>query len=117
MPCNAFGRRSPWPASSAMCTATSGTTVAARMDRCVDRCPAHAGRRDWDVSLSQRVIEFPAESCVFLCRSPTPQTPPDPVQRPDVVRMLGAALDPAAQAKVIAVHVLGFDVVTLFRQQ
>ena len=53
---------------------------------------------------------------MFFCLSSTPQTLHDPVQRPDVVRMLGAALDPAAQAKVIAVNFLGFGVVALLRQ-
>jgi hypothetical protein len=53
---------------------------------------------------------------VFFFLSSTPQTLDDPVQRPDVVRMLSAALDPAAQAKVIPVDFLGFGVVALFGQ-
>jgi hypothetical protein len=53
---------------------------------------------------------------VFFFFASTPQTLHDPVQRPDVVRMLGAALDPAAQAKVVAANFLGFSVVALLRQ-
>jgi len=94
---------------------TSRATIKAGIDPRMGRASAHTGRHDRDVSFGQRVIKISTDPGVLFFLSSTPQTPHDPVQRPDVIRMMGAALDPAAQAKVIPVNFLGFGVVALFR--
>ena len=67
-------------------------------------------------ALANASSSFLLSLSVFFRLSSSLETLHDPVQRPDVVRMLGAALDPAAQAKVVATNFLGFSVVALLRQ-
>jgi hypothetical protein len=46
-----------------------------------------------------------------------PETFYQAVQRPDIVRMLGTPLNPAAQAQIVATDLLGLDVMALLSQQ
>src|ERR1700759_1135481 len=65
----------------------------------LDLCPAHAGRGDRHIDLGQGRSELGFEGRQFLCLAAPLQAFDQAVQRPDIVGMLGTALDPPAQAE------------------
>src|SRR5579871_4379039 len=89
---------------------------AARLGR-MDLGPTHAGRGDRYVDPFQRRGELGLEGRK-LPRLATPlQAFDQTVQGPDVVGMLGAALDPAAQAEIVAIDGFGLVMMALLHQQ
>ena len=83
----------------------------------MDLGPAHAGRGDRHVDLGQGRGELRFESRQPLRLAAPLQAFDQTVQRPDIVGMLGAALDPPAQAKIVAIDFFSLGVVTLLHQQ
>lgn len=87
------------------------------MRRAVHARPAQARRIDRHVGLRLRNGQPGAQAGQFPCLSTCRQAFHQPVQRPDVVGVLGAALHDAAQAEVVAIDLLGFGAMALVEQQ
>ncbi len=80
--------------------------------------PAQTRRRDRDVRQGEgrRELRLQAPGSILLVTAAL-QAFDQPVQRPHIVRMLGAALDVAAEAEVVAVDLLGFLDMALIQKQ
>ena len=83
----------------------------------MDPGPAHAGRGDRHVDLGQGRGELRFESRQLPGLAASLQAFDQTVQRPDIVGMLGAALDPAAEAKIVAIDGFGLAMMALLHQQ